>query len=439
MRFAERLRHALVPLLLVLLAGCGGGNSTQTSIVGGGLSGGQVGGEVSVDQPVGANTTEIVVDSGPVSGFSYGVTNLPYVSVTVCAPGSTTVCTTVDHVFLDTGSIGLRLLGSKVASLGLPPATATAGPGNLVECYPFVVGAVWGPLSRADVHIGGETASDLPVQIIDDASPPAVAPPADCLAAANGALLSSVTSLQANGVLGVGMLGYDCGQLCALGQYAGAYTLYYRCDATGVCIATAASADEQVQNPVSHFAIDNNGTLVVLPAVPDGGAAVARGRLVFGIGTQVNNQLAPSAQILRVQPDPSSPNYLYVSTTLNGTRFDYSYIDSGSNGLFFDDPGLPTQCAGNGAGGAWYCPPTEQSLSADIADPFGATSHIDFRVASADALFSTANTAFANLGGAAGSSNAGAFVWGLPFFFGRTVYTSIWGQALAVDGPWYAF
>ena len=77
--------------------------------------------------------------------------------------------------------------------------------------------------------------------------------------------------------------------------------------------------------------------------------------------------------------------------------------------------------------------------SATVADAYGKSGQFTFSIANADALFSSSNVAFANLGGAAGSANAGAFVAGLPFFFGRVVYTSIWGQALSANGPWYAF
>ena len=437
MRSAERLLRVLAIGLVAVVAGCGGGNSSVTTISGAGVSGGQSGPEVVIDQPQGPNTTEVVVDSGPAGGFVLGVANLPYVSVTVCAPGSTTACAVIDHVFLDTGSIGLRLLRSKVAALGLP--LAAAGSGTVVECYPFVVGAVWGPMASADLQIGGERAAGLPVQLIDDGSPQVAAPTADCQAAANGDLLASATALQANGVLGVGMLRYDCGLLCEQGQYAGGYTLYYRCDAGGSCQPLAVPGSAQVQNPVSSFAADNNGTIVVLPAVPPTGASVARGRLVFGIGTQANNQLAPGVTVLRVDPDPTSASYLYLAASLGATAYPYSYVDSGSNGLFFDDAALPTACAAAGSGSAWYCPSSPQALTAQVHDGFGVQVKVDFSVASADLLFATSNVAFADLGGAAGTANAGAFVWGLPFFYGRRVYTSIWGQTLAENGPWYAF
>ena len=91
------------------LGGCGG-NSTETTITGGGLSGSPNGPVVSLDQPTGPNTTEIVVDTGPASGFALGAANIPYVTVTICTPGSATSCVTIDHVFLDTDSTAARPL-----------------------------------------------------------------------------------------------------------------------------------------------------------------------------------------------------------------------------------------------------------------------------------------------------------------------------------------
>ena len=46
---------------------------------------------------------------------------------------------------------------------------------------------------------------------------------------------------------------------------------------------------------------------------------------------------------------------------------------------------------------------------------------MNFTIENADTLFGTNNTAFSTLGG----TNPGAFDWGLPFFYGRNVYTAI--------------
>ncbi len=447
------LRHWLLVAAssALWLAACGG-NSTETRIIGGGLNGGSPGLVVTADTPTGPNTTEIVVDTGPDSGFALGAANIPYVTVTLCTPGSATSCVVVDHVFLDTGSIGLRVFRGAVATLGLPalnlPADAPSGTpaGPAAECYPFVLGAVWGPMARADVRIGGELAPDLPIQLIDDVAAPSLPPPQDCQDAANGGLLNSPASLQANGILGIGMVRYDCGLNCVTANYAGGFTLYYSCpNGSGSCVPAAVPGDLQMQNPITSFIADannvanNNGSVVVMPALPDFGAAVVKGRLVFGIGTQSNNQLPPTATIYPVDTNPANPTYLSLGTVLGTRSYPSSYIDSGSNALFFDDTSIAMNCqSSNGSSGGWYCPPSVVRSTATISGADGSSGAVDLAIANADGLFGSGNVGFANLGGSAGQG-ADTFVWGMPFFYGRSVFTSIWNQPLATNGPWNAF
>ncbi len=78
-----------------------------------------------------------------------------------------------------------------------------------------------------------------------------------------------------------------------------------------------------------------------------------------------------------------------------------------------------------------------------MIDALGAPIPFTFAVDSADALFSvctngTCATAFANLAGTAGQA-AETFALGMPFFYGRQVFTSIWGKFLSPNGPWYAY
>ena len=446
-----------VLLVLAICAGCGGGSSSSTTYSGGGLGPGSVGTTVSLTTPTGINTTEVVVDSGP-TGFSLGAANIPYVTVSVCAINSSN-CVTIDHVFLDTGSYGLRVLKSSVASLSLPALTLAANAqfntpgGTAVECYPFVLGGIWGPLAQADVKIAGETASSIPIQLIDDTASATLAVPADCLAAAGGSVFNSAASLQANGILGIGMMPYDCGLSCTSPlNYAGFHIQYYVCPdtVTANCRPAAVTTDQQTQNPVVHFVSndnnpqpDNNGTILSLPALPVLGAGVATGRLVFGIGTRSNNQIAPAAKIIMADSNPSSPSYLYFTTSLGSTSFPDSYIDSGSNAFFFNDPSISQACqssSGSATMGGWYCPPGAASVArnATMSDVLGNTAPVAFAIANADLLFSASSTAFSDLGGSI-SQAPQTFVWGLSFFFGRSVYTSIWGQALATNGPWNAF
>jgi hypothetical protein len=56
---------------------------------------------------------------------------------------------------------------------------------------------------------------------------------------------------------------------------------------------------------------------------------------------------------------------------------------------------------------------------------------VSFNVQNADSLFASSYSAFSNLAGSTGLLNSGSsaanqgFVWGLPFFYGRTVYASV--------------
>src|SRR5664279_4686320 len=66
---------------------------------------------VAVTQGV-SNSLPIAVDGGPIPGSIY--VNGAFVTLSVCAPGTST-CQTIDHVLVDTGSVGLRLLAQGAA------------------------------------------------------------------------------------------------------------------------------------------------------------------------------------------------------------------------------------------------------------------------------------------------------------------------------------
>jgi len=94
----------LVLVPLVLAAGCGGGGG------GGGTTPpppppppAQV-----ITPPGPPNVEKIVVDSGP-AGLTLTAVNTAYVSVNVCEPGTNT-CQLIDHIEIDTGSVGLRII-----------------------------------------------------------------------------------------------------------------------------------------------------------------------------------------------------------------------------------------------------------------------------------------------------------------------------------------
>lgn len=413
-----------LPSLLVtcaLLSGCGGSSDSGGTSPGASQSGSGSAASaptaappssaaVSVPQSTTPNVQPIEVTTAP------GLTrNMLTTSVTVCQPG-TSHCATIDNIQVDTGSHGLRILASALPA-SLPLAAVTSGSGNAGECAVFGGGYAWGAVRSADVRMAGQLAPAIPIQLIADPAVPTV--PADC--AASGPAMLSAASLRANGILGVGLFAADCGSGCA---NAALPRWYYSCDASGACVASAQALAQQVTNPVSRFALDNNGVVIDLPAIADAGAASVSGSLIFGIGTQANNTL-DGASVLKANSTTG-----FVQTFSAGQTFAQSYLDSGSNGLFFHDTQLP-QC------GYWYCPASTQTASAAIVGTDGASSNVSFSIGNASALFASGNNAFNDL---AGTTSSGGFGWGLPFFFGRRVYTAIASrETSAGPGPYYAF
>ncbi|MYM25174.1 DUF3443 family protein [Duganella sp. FT135W] len=367
-----------------------------------------------------SNSTAIVVDSGP-SGVS-GVINVPYVSVTVCKPGTTT-CQTIDHVLLDTGSYGLRLLASQLSSTLALPAVSTASGDDAGECGKFISGYTWGAVRQADVKMADEVASGISIQVIGDTGASYSSTPSSCSSA--GSNLGTLSAIGAKGILGVGMFKQDCGSSCANAAISG---VYYAC-ASGSCTASAMPLAKQISNPVASFAVNNNGLLITMPSVGTAGLTSVSGTLVFGVNTQSNNTIA-SETIYKAN---SSGDF---STTYKGKTYSASFIDSGSNGYFFTDSTI-RQCSG----GDFYCPAATLSLTATNAAADGSASGtVSFNLVNMVSLASTITAA--QVGGTVGSSTSSGnyFDWGLPFFYGRRVFVVMEDMSAAGKaGPYWAY
>jgi hypothetical protein len=416
MRWAfGRCGLAATAVLLMGLAACGGDGSSSAPIE-------------STTPPVVNNVQPVVVDYGPtVNGQQVGYNDALYTTVTICMPGTST-CQSIDHVLVDTGSTGLRIVSSLV-TLGLP-FTTDASNNPIGNCIQYVDSTYqWGPIVKADVQMAGELASSVPIQIVGASN--FAAAPAAC--SAGGTPAETVTDLGAKGILGVGNYRQDCGPACAS---ASPPAIYFTCPTAG-CTPTEVAVSAQLQNPVWLFPQDNNGLSIVLPQIGATGAVSVSGNMIFGIGTQSDNALGTAqAQAL--------DDYGYFTTTYNGVAYTQSFIDSGSNGLFFlDSPttGLP-DCASNSIAQGFYCPTSPVNFSAITSgpNPNGAGAKVSvnvaFSIANALTLLSSPATAFNNVGG----DMPGAFDWGLPFFFGRSVFIGIEGQYTGTAvGPYWAF
>jgi hypothetical protein len=367
-----------------------------------------------------SNSAAIIVDSGP-TGVS-GVINVPYVNVTVCRPGTST-CQTIDHVLVDTGSYGLRLLASALSTTLALPTVKTATGADAGECGKFISGYTWGGVRQADVKLADEVASGISIQVIGDTGSSYTVTPSTCSSA--GANLGTMAAIGAKGILGVGMFKQDCGSACVNAAISG---VYYACD-SGSCNASAMPLAAQISNPVASFAVNNNGLLITMPAVGTAGLTSVSGTMIFGVNTQTNNTIA-SETIFKANSGGD------FSTTYKGKTYSASFIDSGSNGYFFTDSTIRT-CSG----GDFYCPASTLALTAtNTAADGSATGTVNFNVVNLVGLASTVTAA--QVGGTVSStaSSSNYFDWGMPFFYGRRVFVVMEGNTVAgKSGPYWAY
>jgi hypothetical protein len=401
--------------MTALAAGCGGGGDSSSSSSSSNSNSGPS------QQPIAAtaaNTVPVSVDRGVA-----GIINIPTVSVTVCNPTTPTTCATIDHVLLDTGSFGLRIVNSTaVAALGLPVQQATAG-GQLAECTHFADGFTWGTTRTATVKLSGEVATNIPIQVIGDLADSTI--PTGCV---NGTNESTAAALGANGIIGLGVAPVDCGAACSVQANVAQFSNYYACPNGTNCTRTLAETTKQVANPIPNFPVDNNGVIVQMAPISSNGAASATGTVVFGIGTQSNNG---NAAATTYTTDASGD---LVNSQFNGATI-RTFMDSGSNGYFFQDSSI-AMCGGNLA--SFYCPGTPQQRTVNLVGANGAKGTATVNIASAQSLLSNAsNYAFNNLAGQIGSLSA--FDLGLPFFFGRYVYYGIDKRGTGGAAPFVAF
>lgn len=404
--------------LTIALTGCGGGgagNATNTS-----ASSSSSSTSASSNTSTPSNQVAIIVDSGP-TGNEH---NLPYVTIKLCAPGSTTNCATIDHIQLDTGSTGLRLLADPAAvsttlNSALPQISINSHP--LTECMQFFDGYAWGPVKQADITIAGYTVNNMAVQIIGDTT---YTIPTSC--SNTGTAENTIATFGAKGILGISPGLQDCGSTCVQT----ATTLYYSCSSANNCQSTAVPLTSQLQNIVAQLPSDKNGTLIQLPTLTAHAGKNIQGTLTFGIGTRTNNSLGTAAALTL---DPTNFN---LSAQLQGSTYSFALIDSGTTDWIFDDNGNMPVCS-NG----FYCPSSSQTITTIFKGANNISSSFNFSIANATTAFNTSNTAFDNVGAPAQDTTPHTtFIAGLPFFFGRSVWTALEEASTpAGTGPFIAF
>jgi Protein of unknown function (DUF3443) len=349
-----------------------------------------------------------------------GEPNQPFVSVTICNPISSSKkdCQTINNILLDTGSEGLRIFSQVVSP------NVLIGSDAIGECISFEDGtSLWGTTTPVDVILGSEKAANIRMQLITNSYPGGGTPSspnpiqvADCPNAVGDPATAGF-----NGILGVSVLIQDSGA-------------YF--DNTPTCCPgnppflnnPINPPPNFVSNPVAFFSTDNNGIIVELPAIPQGGASSATGSLLFGIGTQTNN--TPAASVVVFPADANGD----ILTGVNGPVVPGS-LDTGSNGLFLPD--LLSVLPVCNSDPTWFCPASFETLSATNIGAGGAPSGtVTFQIGDHDTLISSGSLVFNDIGG----PMDGEALWGLPFFFGRHVFFGIDGRISSLGtGPYCAY
>lgn len=354
------------------------------------------------------------------AGVCSGTVNIPCVSVTICNPNSTssaTNCNTVPNVILDTGSFGLRVFKQFLSGVTLPNVTYNGT--NVAECVTYGDNTQnWGPIINADVQLTVDaTAVNIPIQEIDSTFP-----------GANSASCSNATSspsaFGSNGILGVGPVVYDTGP-------------YYGCSNGSCTIINTLPANSEVVNPVAMLSSDvyNNGVTIQFPTVGDNGANNITGSAILGVGTNPQNQIESGAQ---AYPSSASSGFpIGMSVKFNGGNIN-GFLDTGSNLFFFNDSSLQT-CSG--AISIFYCPNSIILLTPENLSSSGIYTSTNVNIANANTILNTNNTAFSNIGADSASTGLnGFFDYGLPFFFGKTIYVGFDTKSSSIEsGAYWAF
>ena len=403
---------------LLLLSACGGGG----------------GGAV---QPVAATANQIPV---VVEQFNAAnpVPNRPYVTVTVCDGANQ--CQDIDHVLLDTGSSGLRLMPG-VLNIQLP-GQQTASGAQTAECVQYGAGYFWGAQRLATLRLAGEIATAIPITVAGDSSIPSSAPPG-CVATGPNAISGQP---EFKGILGIGPQAYDCGPFCSQSTDA---QMYFSCTggASGSCKPITMPVADQTPNPIIKFLSDNNGSILSFPAAAQASGTLL-GSLIFGIGTQANNQLAGRNVY---QPVVDNMPFPALGANIDGVA-SFAFLDSGTNAYAISQGGTPgilnrspfTQAISGtavcGQAGGPYCPSQPVSLQIRLNSLLGTPStYQSIQLANpAQALQDN----LAVVPGLAFQDNPfpGYSALGLPFYFGRSVMTAIDGVGTPYGvGPYWAF
>jgi hypothetical protein len=335
--------------------------------------------------------------------------NTAFVSVKICEPHTGT-CRVIDKIKLDTGSTGLRIRSDALSGLHLP-TLRTPAKEVITACMGMAGGVGYiGTLSRADINLGDEQASNATFQVVDPTM------------TVKGASCPSFPIDGRNGILGIGSLRSIPN---------GLHT--YAC-LHGRCRAYLPLAGERAENIVAHLDRDNNGFIVRTPELSSPRNSQS-GKIIFGLDTSANNRIASKLSRCSVAADG------FMKLNYQGQPL-FTMLDTGtfSTLLPFQQTTIEACKAGNG----YLCPRSSTKfVSVSLLNVTGEScAKLNLPVRAYEpgtetqvrdhwALpdLATVNPLITN-----------GFILGLPFFYGRDVYFVVEGQNTSLGrGPMVAF
>ena len=336
--------------------------------------------------------------------------NTPYVSITICEPG-THHCETIDRIKLDTGSDGLRIFKSAIKSVHLPIVKNTMGQ-DLAMCAEMAGGTgYWGPVAKADVMLGDESAPNTRVQITDLDYPkdniPCKALPAD----------------GRNGILGMGA------------TYAGNNGQRFFSCSSGRCSISFPTAMQRPINPMMSFLKDKNGFIMSSPKIPTDGLTNVSGKIIFGLGTRPNNQV----QAANVQTCHLGESGFH-KVEFRGKTFN-TMADSGSYAYNIPPGAMTVPYCRYSPQEA--CPRREMKVEYKLLNADGtqcAMLTVPIVKREAEGTFGEKSWVNGGVVSRLGGLLDSMLTLGMPFFYGRDVYYGFQGRVSPLGtGPLMAF
>ena len=233
--------------------------------------------------------------------------------------------------------------------------------------------------------------------------------------------MATPSDLGFNGILGVSPFTQTSG--------------YYSCNSTSCTLINSPTIT--TQNPIRYLSHGyESGVTFKLPALGNNGATEAVGYAIFGVGSNSDNTPPTNDNVNYYQIATGTQQYMHMSSTLQSvSAIKYGFLDTGSNGIYFNDSSINFDSYG------FYTPNSTINFIANNTNyPAGSPISTSFNMANFDNLINnTNNSAFNNIGGLFGDNNS-YLDYGLPFFFGKTVYICFTGMTCnGTPGPYWAF